>query len=105
MKPSLMSRLEQPNFAVSIRAACPCWGAQDVTARPWNTSTKSHSPPAGRFVQESGRFWRVPIQALRAILFALKKFQSHQCIKEIIGAARMEAKLLAQLRCGHRTVP
>jgi N6-adenosine-specific RNA methylase IME4 len=24
---------------------------QDVTARPWNTSTKNHSPPAGRFVQ------------------------------------------------------
>jgi len=51
MKRSLMLLLEQPNSAVSIRAACLGLGAQDVTARPWNTSTKSHSPPAGRFVQ------------------------------------------------------
>ena len=50
MKRSLMLLLEQPNSAVSIRAACLGLGAQDVTARLWNTSTKSHSPPAGRFV-------------------------------------------------------
>ena len=54
MKQSLMSRLEQPNGAVSIRAACRRLGAQDVTARPWNTPTKSHSPPVGRFVQTTG---------------------------------------------------
>src|SRR5262249_5568295 len=53
MKQSLMSRLEQPNFAVSTRAACLRLGAQDGTARPWNTSTRSHSPPAGRFVHRS----------------------------------------------------
>ena len=54
MKRSLMLLLEQPNSAVSIRAACLGLGAQDVTARLWNTSTKSHSPPAGRFVHRLG---------------------------------------------------
>jgi hypothetical protein len=56
MKRSLMLLLEQPNSAVSLRAACLGLGAQDVTARPWNTSTKSHSPPAGRFVHRIGEF-------------------------------------------------
>jgi site-specific recombinase XerD len=51
MKPSLMWLLERPSFAVNTRVACPSLGAQDVTARRWNTSIKSNSSPQGRYVQ------------------------------------------------------
>src|SRR5215467_14218038 len=96
MKPSLRSRLEQPNFAVSIRAVCLSLGAQDVTARPWNTSTKSHSPPAGRFVhRHTGllgreRGWLAQVR----LLFHLDPELTHYITaKEFVirGAARRQA--------------
>src|SRR5437899_13037822 len=43
MKPSLMWRSAQPNSAENIPAACPRWGVQDATVRPWNTLLKSPS--------------------------------------------------------------
>src|SRR5712691_5661178 len=52
MKPSLMSLSVPPNFAGNIPAGCPRWGVRDATARPWRTSSKSPSPPTGRYVQE-----------------------------------------------------
>src|SRR5262249_8006834 len=51
MKPSLMWPSARPNSAVNIQAVCPRLGVQDAMARPWSTSIKSHSPPAGRYVQ------------------------------------------------------
>jgi hypothetical protein len=36
------------NSVVNIRVGCPRWGVPDATARPWNTSSKSPSPPVGR---------------------------------------------------------
>jgi hypothetical protein len=38
----------------NIPAACPLLGVQDATARPWSMSSKSRSPPAGRYVQHAG---------------------------------------------------
>src|SRR5439155_10195616 len=43
MKPSLMWRSAQPHSAENIPAACPRWGVQDATVRPWNTLLKSPS--------------------------------------------------------------
>src|SRR5215217_3384806 len=51
MKRSLMWPLVRPNSAGNIRAGCPQWGVQDATARPWSTSSRSPSPPRGRYVQ------------------------------------------------------
>ena len=65
MKPSLMWPSVRPNFVVNIRAGCPRLGAQDVTARPWRTSIKSHSPPAGRYVRTSAHWLAVRVSALR----------------------------------------
>src|SRR5215813_11063603 len=53
MKPSLMWPSARPNSAVNIQAVCPRLGVQDAMARPWSTSIKSHSPPAGRYVHTS----------------------------------------------------
>ncbi len=50
MKPSLMSPLAWRHSAVNTQGVCPRLGVQDATARPWSTSIKSHSPPAGRYV-------------------------------------------------------
>ena len=46
-----MWRLGRQNFGGNIEEACPRLGAQDVMTKPWNMSSKSHSPPAGRYVQ------------------------------------------------------
>src|SRR5712691_10670360 len=53
MKRSLMWWLARPSFVVSIGAACLRLTAQDVTVRPWNTSSKSNSPPKGRLLDGS----------------------------------------------------
>jgi hypothetical protein len=50
MKPSLMWLLARPNSGVNIKGGCPRWSVQDATVKPWSTSIKSPSPPAGRFV-------------------------------------------------------
>src|SRR5262252_2875406 len=50
MKRSLMWWLARPSFVASIGAACLRLTAQNVTGRPWNTSSKSHSPPKGRLL-------------------------------------------------------
>src|SRR4029434_9466604 len=51
-KRSLMWWLARPSFVVSIGAACRRLTAQDVTVRPWNTSSKDPSPPAGRLLDQ-----------------------------------------------------
>src|SRR5215468_4179733 len=52
MKPSWMRALVWPNSNVNtMRGLCPRWDAQDVTATRWSTSSKSPSPPRGRYVQ------------------------------------------------------
>ena len=51
MKRSLMRWLARPSFVVSIGAACLRLTAQDVTVRPWSTSSKSNSPPKGRLLE------------------------------------------------------
>src|SRR5712691_7418067 len=51
MKRSLMRWLARPRFVVSIGAACLRLTAQDVTVRPWSTSSKSNSPPKGRLLE------------------------------------------------------
>src|SRR5437867_2764944 len=53
MKRSLMLPLAWPNSMVNIAEGCPRLDARDVTARPWNTSRKSPSPPAGRLLDAS----------------------------------------------------
>src|SRR2546422_2149239 len=53
MKRSLMRWLARPSFVVSIGAACLRLTAQDVTVRPWSTSSKSNSPPKGRLLDKS----------------------------------------------------
>jgi len=50
MKRSLRWWLARPSFVVSIGAACLRLTAQDVTVRPWSTSSKSNSPPKGRLL-------------------------------------------------------
>src|SRR5215471_13645782 len=51
MKPSWMRALVWPNSNVNtMRGLCPRWDAQDVTATRWSTSSKSPSPPRGRYV-------------------------------------------------------
>jgi hypothetical protein len=72
MKRSLMSLLEQPDFAVSIKVACLRLGAQDVMERPWNTSTKSHSPPAGRFVLHAGTAEPLRVSPPEAVAYLLE---------------------------------
>jgi len=54
MKRSLMWWLARPSFVVSLGAACLSLTAQNVTARPWNTSSKSPSPPKGRLLEPWG---------------------------------------------------
>src|SRR5438105_4490388 len=60
MKRSLMWWLARPSFVVRIGAACLRLTAQDVTVRPWNTSSKSNSPPKGRLLDA------IPSKTLRA---------------------------------------
>jgi hypothetical protein len=50
MKPSLMPPLAWRNSAGNIRAECPRWGVQAVTAILWSMSIKKYSPPRGRYV-------------------------------------------------------
>ena len=70
MKRSLMWWLARPSFVVSIGAACLRLTAQDVTVRPWNTSSKSNSPPKGRLLDAYGTLAplhrRQPTDARRA---------------------------------------
>src|SRR5215831_8479051 len=91
MKPSLMSRLEQPNFAVSIRAACLSLGAQDVTARLWNMSTKSPSPPVGRFVQcgDDPQHQREPTQSQDSVARLFPSMDERQTAR---NCARLQAR-------------
>jgi hypothetical protein len=51
MKRSLMWPLAWPHSGGNIAGACRPLGARDATVRLWHTSSKSHSPPTGRYVQ------------------------------------------------------
>jgi hypothetical protein len=50
---ALMLPLAWPHSMVTIAEGCPRLDARDVTARPWKTSIKSHSPPAGRYLERN----------------------------------------------------
>jgi hypothetical protein len=68
MKPAWMWLLVRPHSAGNRPAGCRQLGARDATAKPWNTSSKSPSPPTGRYVLQA------LVSQLRVTLDALEAF-------------------------------